>query len=176
MRAIFSLLGALFITPITPPEGDTSEFYLVASSSQDSWVNLKPLRTQGGEYGFATLTGSGPIGQFHFSEGSLIGAPRYAGDETLQPNIGAIPQGPVGCTTFGPLGFATESTTYQCAKFSKFTIHSHEKNSQLGAKLVFNNKGDFYACGDYQEVWYKVSPEDGPIDCSPINLYTVPVV
>lgn len=161
------MLSALFITPTTLPGADGPEFYLVASS-KDPLANLKvrfimkatfycthlyqPLRTQGGEYGFATLTGSGSIGQFHFSEGSFIGAPRYMGDDTLQPNIGAIPQRPAGCTTFGPLGFTTESTTYQCALFSKFDIHSNQADSRLGAKLVFNNTGGFYACGPYQEV------------------------
>ena len=80
--------------------------------------------------------------------------------------------------------------------FNSFQIQSDTENSQLGAQLVFNYVGSFYACGSGQDVgvdvqfvvcivfaddlfqvWYQADATDGPpgLQCSPINLYTVPV-
>lgn len=80
--------------------------------------------------------------------------------------------------------------------FETFNIQSNVESSQLGAFLVFNYAGGFYACGSGQDVgvdvqfvvytvfaddlfqvWYQADATDGPpgLQCSPINLYTVPV-
>jgi len=179
MKQFFAVLSAFLIAPtlvhsIVPPGASTPEFYLVASSENPS-ANLLPLRTEGGANGYATLTGTGAIGQFYFFQGVLTGVPRPSRTSTLRPDIGAI-LGPTSCSTYGPLGFTESSSSDKCALFSTFGISSDSENSQLGAKLNFNNVGGFYACGDGQDVWYKVSPEDGPSDCSSIDLWTVPVV
>ena len=80
--------------------------------------------------------------------------------------------------------------------YSSFNIQPDAEGSRLGAQLVFNFVGDFYACGSGQDVgvdvqfvvytvfaddlfqvWYQADATDGPpgLQCSPINLYTVPV-
>ena len=80
--------------------------------------------------------------------------------------------------------------------FNSFQIQSDTENSQLGAQLVFNYVGSFYACGsghdvgvdvqfvlcrifidDFFQVWYQASPTSGPagLQCVPISLYTVPL-
>ncbi|KAJ2929931.1 hypothetical protein H1R20_g7183, partial [Candolleomyces eurysporus] len=53
---------------------------------------------------------------------------------------------------------------------------SNPENSQLGAKVTFNWVGGFYVCGTNKEVYYKVNSADGPTGCTPIDLYTLPVV
>jgi hypothetical protein len=112
---------------------------------------------------------------------------------TDRANIGAIPVSS-GCSTYGPLGFSASSTD-KCAMYDSFYIKSNPENAQLGAKLVFNWVGGFYACGysrdvgvdvqfvvcriftdEFSQVWYKVARDDGPAGCSAIDLYTVPVV
>lgn len=63
--------------------------------------------------------------------------------------IAAIPMS--DCTTYGQLGFAG-STSDKCALRDTFGIQSNTENSQLGAKLVFNSVGGFYACGSGLDV------------------------
>ncbi|PFH47143.1 hypothetical protein AMATHDRAFT_50519 [Amanita thiersii Skay4041] len=169
--ALFSVTSAVVV-----PGADTPEFYLVASSG-NSGANLLPLRTNGGAGGYATLTGSGPIGKFYFYQGKLVAA-IDGSTATQRPLIGSV-LGPTGCTTYGSLGFTQGSSSNKCARYDSFYIRSNEQNSQLGAKLTFNWVGEFYACGSAQDVWYKVNPDDGPGGVSPCNridLYTVPVL
>ncbi|KIM36401.1 hypothetical protein M413DRAFT_449124 [Hebeloma cylindrosporum] len=154
------------------PGADTPEFYLV-SSSQSTQANLLPLRLSGGSNGYASLTGSGPIGVYYFYQGKFVGAQISTPALSSPALIGAIPISS-GCSTYGPLGFAGSSSD-KCAIRDTFGIQSNTENSQLGAKLVFNSVGGFYACGSGLDVWYKVAAGDGPTGCSPIDLYTVPV-
>ena len=64
--------------------------------------------------------------------------------------IGAIPSSG-GCTTYGQLGFFGSSSN-KCSLRDTFGIQSNTENSQLGAKLVFNSVGGFYACGSGLDV------------------------
>ncbi|KAF8800740.1 hypothetical protein BYT27DRAFT_7015024, partial [Phlegmacium glaucopus] len=155
------------------PGADTPSFYLVSSSSS-TYANLLPLRINGGSGGYASLTGSGPIGQYYFYQGHLVASDPAGTSSTYRPVIGAIPLS-TGCTTYGSFGFVQGSSSDKCALYDSFQIQSNTQNSQLGAKLVFNYVGGFYACGSGQDVWYKVNPGDGPSGCSAIDLYTVPV-
>ncbi|CAA7266675.1 unnamed protein product [Cyclocybe aegerita] len=157
------------------PGADTPLFYFVASSPNSS-ANLLPLRINGGTGGYSTLTGSGPIGQFYFQQGRLR-AHDLAGTTPMQyymPLLGSVLTS-TGCTTYGSLGFVLGASSNKCARYDGFQIQSNTENSQLGAKLVYNYVGGFYACGAGQDVWYKVDAADGPTECSPIELYTVPV-
>ncbi|KIM36402.1 hypothetical protein M413DRAFT_449125 [Hebeloma cylindrosporum] len=171
-----SLTPYVLSTPIQPratvPGADTPEFYLVASSTE-SETNLLPLRLSGGSNGYTSLTGTGPIGVFYFYQGKFVGAEPSTPAVSSPALIGAIPISS-GCTTYGPLGFSGSSTD-KCALRDSFAIQSNAENSQLGAKLVFNYEGGFYACGSGLDVWYKAAPEDGPTGCSAVDLYTVPV-
>lgn len=112
---------------------------------------LQPLRTDGGAGGYATLTGSGPIGQFFFYQGSLTAAPRPSSTVNQRPLIGSV-LGSTGCSTYGSLGFTEGSSSNKCARYTTFSIQSNQENSQLGAKLAFNSVGGFYACGSGQDV------------------------
>ncbi|KAF8326952.1 hypothetical protein F5887DRAFT_230113 [Amanita rubescens] len=165
---------ASFAGAVRVPNADTPSFYFVASSAATG-PNLLPLRTSGGAGGYATLTGSGPIGVFYFYQGVLTAAAAPGSTSTTRALIGAIPLS-TGCTTYGPLGFAGSSSD-KCAKYSSFQIQSDTENSQLGAQLTFNYVGGFYACGSGKDVWYQASPTSGPpgLTCTPIALWTVPL-
>ncbi|KIJ97811.1 hypothetical protein K443DRAFT_681251 [Laccaria amethystina LaAM-08-1] len=80
-----------------------------------------------------------------------------------------------GCTTYGGLDFVQGTSTNKCASYSGFQIQSNTENSQLGAQLVVNFEGGFYVCSG-NTVAYKVNPGDGPSGCTPVSLYTVPVI
>jgi len=174
--AICVLFGSAItlVSSLTVPGASTPVFYLVASTSTDHAANLLPLRLNGGAGGYSTLTGSGPIGQFYFFQGKFV-ALDATESSTDRGNIGAVPLSS-GCSTYGQLGFSGSSSD-KCAQFNTFNIQSNSQNSQLGAFLVFNFVGGFYACGSGQDVWYIENPANSPpgISCSPISLYTVPV-
>ncbi|KAF8884645.1 GPI-anchored small secreted protein [Infundibulicybe gibba] len=160
---------------ITLPNADTPLFHLVSSSS-NAEANLLPLRTSGGSNGGAALKGSGPIGQFYFLQGNFV-----AFDQTLpttsptfRPLINSVLTGN-GCTPGGSLIFVQGFGSNKCARSGNFWIHSNEENSQLGANLVQNWVGGFYACGTSLDVRYEVSPADVPAGCTAVDLYTVPV-
>ncbi|KAF8700502.1 hypothetical protein AX14_000765 [Amanita brunnescens Koide BX004] len=162
VAALVSLAGA-----VTVPGASTPSFYLVASTNATG-ANLLPLRTTGGANGYATLTGTGPIGVLYFYQGALTAAPG------IPALIAAIPLS--DCSTYGQLGFAQDDSD-KCALYNTFDIQSDTENSQLGAQLTFNYVGGFYACGSGQDVWYQATPSDGPpgLECAPIALWTVPV-
>jgi len=175
LAALCMLIGSVIplVSPLVIPGASTPVFYLVSSSSSEP-ANLLPLRLTGGAGGYSTLTGSGPIGKFYFYQGYFVvsdSTPTIL-DRVL---IGSQPYA-LGCTPYGQLGSSTSSSDY-CAQYNSFEIQSDTENSQLGAFLVFNYVGGFYACGSGQDVWYLADPTDGPsgLQCSPINLYTVPV-
>ncbi|KXN88393.1 hypothetical protein AN958_07375 [Leucoagaricus sp. SymC.cos] len=173
--SVFAGLAFSTASAVTVPGADTPTFYLV-SSSGNAASNLLPLRTDGGAGGYATLTGTGPIGQFYFYQGKLVAAPRPGSTSTQRPLIGSV-LSPTGCTAYGSLGFAEGSSTNKCARYDSFYIQSDPENAQLGAKLTFNFVGGFYACGGNQDVWYLADPNNGPggLQCQPIDLWTVPV-
>lgn len=169
---IFGVLPTICLSVVVPG-ADTPLFYLSSSSSSlDS--NLLPLRISGGAGNYATLTGTGPIGKLYFFQGQLTGQDPAGTTSTYRPYISGIPTAS-GCTDYGPLGFIQGSGTDKCAVFNSFQIQSDTENSQLGAKLVFNFQGGFHACGAGRDIWYKVSPNDGPSDCHEVDLYTIPV-
>ncbi|PPQ74061.1 hypothetical protein CVT25_001988, partial [Psilocybe cyanescens] len=129
----------------------------------------------GGVGGYTTLTGTGPIGQFYFTQGRLTALdPAGSTSVTYMPVLGSV-LGPTGCSTYGQLGFVQGASSNKCARYDGFQIQSNTENSQLGAQLTLNYVGGFYACGSGQDIWYKLSPNDGPSSCSPVSLYTVPV-
>ncbi|KAF8804921.1 hypothetical protein BYT27DRAFT_7225108 [Phlegmacium glaucopus] len=158
----------LLVSSVVVPGADTPLFYLVSSSSTPS-INLL------GSGGPATLTGSGPIGQYYFFQGRLTVLDPAGTTYTYRPVIDAVSVS-ADCSTYGSLGFVQGSSTDKCALYDSFHIQSDTENSQLGAKLVFNFAGGFYVCGSSHDVWYKVNREDGPSECSLLDLYTVPVV
>jgi len=175
---LLPLLSVLALAPalihaIVPPGASTPEFYLVASA-QGSAANLLPVRTSGGAGGYATLSGTAPIGIYYFYQGSLVAVTSPTSTSTLKPLI--APAFESGCTTWGQLGFGSGSTN-KCVLYNSFYIESDSENSQLGAALTFNFAGGFYACGSGLDIYYQVSPSDGPpnLSCTPINLWTVPV-
>ncbi|PFH53609.1 hypothetical protein AMATHDRAFT_137375 [Amanita thiersii Skay4041] len=172
---LFSLLSLVFtlVVAVVPLGADTPAFHLVASS-KNSASNLLPLRTSGGSQASATLTGLGPIGQFYFFQGNLIAAPAAGLTSTQCPFINSV-LGSTGCSTYGSLNFFVGSSSNKCARYTSFQIQSNSENSQLGAKLVFNYVGNFYACGSGLDVYYKINSNEGPSNCHRIDLYTVPV-
>ncbi|KAF8954878.1 hypothetical protein BDZ97DRAFT_1915982 [Flammula alnicola] len=165
---------ALCVSSVVVPGADTPLFYFVASSPNAS-SSLLPLRITGGTGGYSTLTGTGPIGQFYFYQGRLT-VLDPAGTQMTYLTLLGFPLGPNGCATYGPLGFFPGASSNKCARYDGFQIQSDTENSQLGAQLVYNYVGGFYSCGSGQDIWYKVSAGDGPTGCSPVSLYTVPVV
>jgi len=171
--AICVLIGSVIplVSSVVVPGASTPLFYLVSSSANAAF-NLLPLRLNGGTGGYSSLTGSGPIGQFYFFQGNFV-ALDSTESSTDRGLIGAVPESS-GCTAYGPLGFSSSSSD-KCAIYNGFELQSDTENSQLGAALVFNFVGGFYACGS-GDVVYKDTATDGPSGCSPIDLYTVPVV
>ncbi|KAF8954877.1 hypothetical protein BDZ97DRAFT_1798900 [Flammula alnicola] len=177
MNSFFSkvcvLLSALpaLVWSLTIPNADTPAFYLV-SSSQSS-ANLLPLRMNSGGAGHVSLLGGGTPALFYFYQGQLT---------VYDPNGNSFPYRPLidsaqdanGCENFGALTFVQGTSTNKCSRYTSFQIQSNNQDSQLGAELVFNYVGGFYACNSGQEVWYKINANDGPSGCQPIHLYTVP--
>jgi len=109
------------------------------------------LRLNGGPGGFATLTGTGPIARLYFFQGRLTALDPAGSSNPFRPFVSAT-LGASGCSTYGPLAFVQGSTTNKCGRFESFQIQSNTENSQLGAKLVFNYQGGFFACGASQDV------------------------
>uniref|UniRef100_A0A8H7XP81 Uncharacterized protein n=1 Tax=Psilocybe cubensis TaxID=181762 RepID=A0A8H7XP81_PSICU len=128
----------------------------------------------GGGGGPASLLGSGTPARFYFYQGELA---VHDPDDSSFPYrllINTIPAAG-GCTNFGALHFVQGTSTNKCASYESFQLQSNQQDSQLGAELVFNFTGGFYVCNSGAEVWYKINSGDGPSDCVPIRLYTVPV-
>ena len=163
------LIGSVItlVSSVVVPGASTPLFYLVSSTSSNSAANLlvrvfcllsflifietlylQPLRS-GGAGGYTTLSGSGAIGQFYFFQGKFVMLDSTQ-SSSARGNIGEIPASS-GCTTYGPLGFFGSSTD-KCANFGTFSIQSNGENSQIGAFLVFNGVGGFYACGNGNDV------------------------
>jgi hypothetical protein len=109
------------------------------------------LRISGGTDDFATFTGIGPIGQLYFDQGKLVAQDPNGSTNVYKPFVSAIPSSS-GAPRMDSLGFIQGSTTNKCASFDNFQIQSDTENSQLGAALVFNYQGGFYACGPSQDV------------------------
>ncbi|KAF4622381.1 hypothetical protein D9613_009573 [Agrocybe pediades] len=151
---------------------------LFVSSSADSDSNLLPLHLNGALNAFSALTGTGPIGQFFYYQGRLTALDPEGSLFNYLTTFGSEYLGPSGgCSTYGSLGFFPGAGSNKCARYGTgFYLHSNEENSQLGATLVYNWVGGFYACGSAKEVVYKVHESDGRDDCVPIELNTVPVI
>ncbi|KAF8326938.1 hypothetical protein F5887DRAFT_1084098 [Amanita rubescens] len=162
---LISLVGGLVL-----PGADTPLFYLVSSNAHSTHFNLRPLRIGTGN--LATLTGSGPIGKFYFIQGQFLAADPSGSSNNYTPFISGSPIG-VGCTSFGRLEFVQGKSSNKCAQYQSFQIQSDTENSQLGAQLVFNFIGGFFACNG--DIWYKFDASLGPPGCTPVNLWTVPV-
>ncbi|KAF9524795.1 GPI-anchored small secreted protein [Crepidotus variabilis] len=172
MKFFASVLAATLITSVAAvvrPGADTPLFYLV-SSSTTSAANLLSVKMDGSLLGSLT---SGTPAKFEFRSGQLVAADPAGSSTNYRPLINAV-LGSTGCSTYGQLGFTQGSSTNKCAQYSTFSIQSDSENSQLGAKLAFNSIGGFYACGSTLNVVYKVNPADGPSDCNPVDLWTVP--
>ncbi|KAG8962669.1 hypothetical protein FRC03_003922 [Tulasnella sp. 419] len=162
----FILLPSSFAGTLVPRR-DTPNFYLVAVSS-DQNLNLKPLRLNSADGSLTT----GTPGKFFLENGGL------KVDATTMPvaYIDAPSSGSSGCGTDGQFKFIYGhggGTTNKCAKFTQFGLQSYHLNSQLGAKLVHNWTGGFYACNGGAIIKYGVNPVSG---CTPVDLYTVPAV
>jgi len=172
LSLIVLLLSPLLAVSVRIPNADTPLFYLV-SSSQNAASNLLPVRINPSGGGDASLTGSGPPAQFYFFQGALTA--RDASGTTYRPYVNSI-QGASGCSAGGAFGFVQGTSTNKCTQYTSFQIQSDQENSQLGANLVFNYVGGFYACGSGQNVFYEKNAADVPSGCSAVTLNTVPVV
>ncbi|EDR03468.1 GPI-anchored small secreted protein [Laccaria bicolor S238N-H82] len=170
--APLALLAALpsLVSAIVPPGASTPLFYLVSSSSTSS-ANLLPVHLDGT---LSPSSSSSPPAQFYFSQGSLYALSSPTSSPPYRVLLSLSPIS-TGCTTYGGLGFVQGSSSNKCASYSGFQIQSNTQNSQLGAQLVVNFQGGFYECSG-STVVYKVNPGDGPSGCTPVSLYTVPVV
>lgn len=104
--------------------------------------------SSGGGGGLASLLGGGPPALFYFYQGALTVSD---GTQTYRPLINTV-QDANGCQNFGALAFVQGTSTNKCASYSSFQIQSDGQNGQLGAELVFNYVGGFYACSSGQEV------------------------
>lgn len=174
LALLASVLTAVSATVV--PGASTPLFYLVASSTTSS-ANLLPVLLSGS---LGTPSSSTPAAQFYFSGGSLLALssstsspPTFSPSPPYKVYYNSVPAS--DCTTFGQLSFIQGSTTNKCAQFTGFELQSDSENSQLGAQLVVNFVGGFYACAG-NAVYYKLNPTDGPSGCSPVSLYTVPVI
>ncbi|KAJ2929719.1 hypothetical protein H1R20_g7367, partial [Candolleomyces eurysporus] len=181
MAVLAKLVSALALIPalvagITVPGADTPLFYLVATGPDSAGVNFLPVRLHGGSPNYSSiLTGNGPIGKFFLTQGVLVSLDPSGSTLYPRPVVNSVLTAN-GCSTYGTLGFVQGASSNKCARYSTFQIQSNPENAQLGAKLTLNWVGGFYVCGVNKEVVYKVSPGDGPTECTPIDLYTVPVV
>ncbi|KAF8641740.1 hypothetical protein AX16_009817 [Volvariella volvacea WC 439] len=77
ISTLLTFLGTLVFPSVVnayvPPGADTPAFYLVSSSTSGS-SNLLPVRIDNVAGGYATLTGSQPLGIFYFKRGRLVAA------------------------------------------------------------------------------------------------------
>jgi hypothetical protein len=150
---------------------------------------------------YTTLSGSGTAIQAYFYQGYLTGTLNKSGSPTYRPFINTQFDGSGSCATYGQFGYSGQGySTNKCASFPRLQIQSNSENSQLGAKLTYNYVGGFYSCGPDEmvrffsfrfmelvvelvliaslsfQIWYKQNSADGPSGCSPVDLYTVPVL
>ncbi|KAJ2925994.1 hypothetical protein H1R20_g11103, partial [Candolleomyces eurysporus] len=174
LSTISLLIAPLVSWALVIPNADTPSFYFVATSPDNS--TPRPVRI-GPDGLYTTLSGSGTAIQAYFFQGYLTGALDKSGSPTYHPFLNTSPGEGGSCTTFGQLGYSGLGySTNKCASFSWFQIQSNPENSQLGAKLTYNYVGGFYSCGPDENIWYKQNAHDGPQNCSPVDLYTVPVL
>ncbi|KAJ2912922.1 hypothetical protein MD484_g7487, partial [Candolleomyces efflorescens] len=135
-----------------------------------------PVRLNGGSNYFAILTGTGPIAKFYFAGGQLVALDPQSSGQPYRALVNTQQTGTGTCASYGQFGTVYGSSSNKCASYNTFGLQSNSENSQLGARLTFNWVGEFYVCGTDKEVYYKVNSADGPSGCTPISLYTVPVV
>ncbi|KAJ2926001.1 hypothetical protein H1R20_g11108, partial [Candolleomyces eurysporus] len=174
LSTISLLIAPLVSWALVIPNADTPSFYFVATSPNNS--TPRPVRI-GPDGIYTTLSGSGTAIQAYFFQGSLTGTLDKSGSPTYHPFLNTSPREDGSCTTFGQFGYSPQgSSTNTCASFPRFQIQSNSENAQLGSKLTHNNVGGFYSCGPDENIWYKQNAHDGPQNCSPVDLYTVPVL
>lgn len=113
--------------------------------------DFQSLRFASNGWGPATLLGSGSFPKWYFWQGNLV---------VVDPNGGSYPLRPLinsgltatGCSKSGALSFVLGGSSNKCAKYGNFQIQSFVENAQLGAKLVVDYTGGFYACGSNWDV------------------------
>ncbi|KAG8921761.1 hypothetical protein FRC03_003403 [Tulasnella sp. 419] len=165
-----NILAAAVVVPsalasaIVPRQRNTPDFYLVAVSSNTNY-HLKPLLFN--NYAASLTTGTPAVGYVDGGINFRIELPNQTYGYISGSQIAN------GCNPDGPLLFVVGSSSNKCAKGNPFAIQSYDQNAQLGAKLVFNWTGSFYACSGGAVYWYSGTPGSG---CSAITLWTVPKV
>ncbi|KAJ2920057.1 hypothetical protein MD484_g290, partial [Candolleomyces efflorescens] len=157
------------------PGADGPSFYLIAVSLGTS--SVRPVLFDSSS-GAVTLQDNGPKfpAQNYFQQGHLRCSLDRTGDPNYRAYIDTGFTGTGSCATFGKLGYLEGSTTNKCATYPKFQLQANKENAQLGSRLTINHVGGFFACGPDEEIWYKQNEWDGPTNCMPFDLYTVPVV
>ncbi|RXW21703.1 hypothetical protein EST38_g4145 [Candolleomyces aberdarensis] len=177
----FSALLILALAPVISlalvlPNADTASFYLVAVSLGTS--SVVPVLFDSGS-GAVTLSGSpGFPAQNYFYQGHLRCSVDRTGDPNYRAYISNAFTDTGSCATYGKLGYLQGefTSTNKCATYPNFQLQANSQSAQLGSRLMINNVGGFFACGPDQEIWYKQNEQDGPTNCMPFDLYTVPVV
>ncbi|RXW14050.1 hypothetical protein EST38_g11801 [Candolleomyces aberdarensis] len=173
LSAISLLVAPLVSWALVIPNADTPSFYFVATSPHSS--TPRPVLI-GPDGVYTTLAGSGTAIQAYFYQGYLTGTLDKSGSPTYRPLVDTGFNSDGSCATYGQFGYSAHGSTNKCASFPRLQIQSNNENSQLGAKLTYNYVGGFYVCGTDEMIWYKRNAEDGPQACSPVDLYTVPVL
>lgn len=176
---LITVVCSVMVNAVRIPNADTPLFYLVAASSSQSFnllvrslfpstgclvrslIGSQSLRFPSGSGTWASLLGSGSFPKWYFWQGNLVVVAPDGGSTPWRPFINTIPAAN-GCSKSGPLGFTLGSTN-KCAKYGNFQIQSFGENSQLGAKLVVDYTGGFYACGSNSfDVGFSLCPGRNP--------------
>lgn len=117
----------------------------------------QPIRLSGEADPYSILNTGQPPAKFYFYQGQLL---------ALDPNPQFHNRGFVNtklaggtCTTYGEFGVIGGTNTNKCASYGTLGLSSNQENSQLGAKLVFNWAGGFYACGATKAVSWDIQYE-----------------
>ncbi|KAJ2924429.1 hypothetical protein H1R20_g12669, partial [Candolleomyces eurysporus] len=157
------------------PNADTPSFYLIAVSLGTSAVRPVLFDSSGGG---VTLGGSGFPAQNYFYQGRLRSTLERTGDPNYRAYINNEFTDTGSCATYGTLGYlpGENTSTNKCATYPNFQLQANSQNAQLGSRLTVNYVGGFFSCGPDEQIWYKQNEQEGPTNCYPVDLYTVPVV
>ncbi|KAJ2920058.1 hypothetical protein MD484_g291, partial [Candolleomyces efflorescens] len=172
---LFLALAPVISLALVLPNADTPSFYLIAVSLGTSAV--RPVRFDSTGSG-ASLGGNGFPVQYYFYQGQLRSTHERSGDPNYRVYVNSGFTNSGSCATYGTLGYLQGNyiSSNKCASYPNFQLQANQQNSQLGSRLTANYVGGFFSCGSDEQIVYKQNEWDGPSNCYPVDLYTVPVV